>query len=130
MNLFEIASREAFRFTSNKGELTVEQLWQLPLQSKSGFDLDNVAKGINATIKTLAEESFVSSANPTTTVWQMKLDLVKHIIGVKLEELRINKAKVDNAALKAKLTGILEEKQDVELQKLTPEEIRARIAAL
>ena len=37
MNLFEKATRKAFRFPTVKGEITVEQLWQLPL----------LARGIN-----------------------------------------------------------------------------------
>ena len=37
MNLFEKATRKAFRFPTGKGELTIEQLWQLPL----------LARGIN-----------------------------------------------------------------------------------
>ena len=62
MNLFEIATRAKFRFDSLKGALTVEQLWELPLQSRTGVDLDTVAKGINASLKEVAEESFVPTA--------------------------------------------------------------------
>jgi hypothetical protein len=47
-NLFERATRLKLRFSTNKNEITVEDLWELPLQSKTGFDLDNVAKRANA----------------------------------------------------------------------------------
>ena len=47
-NIFELATRKALRFGTERGPVTVEQLWQMPLQSKNLFDLDNVAKACNA----------------------------------------------------------------------------------
>ena len=46
MSIFEQASRLKLRFASVKGELTIEHLWGLPLQSKTSFDLDTVAKAV------------------------------------------------------------------------------------
>lgn len=132
MNLFEIAAREAFRFQSSKGLITTEQLWDLPLQSKSGFDLDSVAKGINAQIKTMAEESFVPTVrtNPLRAVLEQQLEIIKHIIGVKHAEAE---AKVQAASRKAereKLLAMLEKKQDAALEGMSVEDIKARLAAL
>lgn len=48
-DIFEIASRRKYRFPSAIGELTVEQLWDLPLTDpKRGATLDNVAKADRA----------------------------------------------------------------------------------
>ena len=81
MNLFEIASRKAYRFASLKGELTVEQLWQLPLTSRGGTDLDTLAKGIFKDLKATEEESFVSvNTNPRRGDLENKLEIIKHII--------------------------------------------------
>ena len=62
-NIFETATRKALRFGTERGPVTVEQLWQMPLQSKNLFDLDNVAKSCNAKVKSFAEESFVTTAS-------------------------------------------------------------------
>ncbi len=43
-SMFEYATRHKLRFTSSKGELTVEQLWDAPLLSGDGFNLNNIAK--------------------------------------------------------------------------------------
>jgi hypothetical protein len=51
MNIFEQATRRAIRFESAKGDLSVEQLWDLPLQSRNQFDLDTVAKTVNRQLK-------------------------------------------------------------------------------
>ena len=46
MNLFEIASRKKLRIPTTKGDLTVEQLWDLPLKS-TGLSLDKIAIDLN-----------------------------------------------------------------------------------
>lgn len=131
-SLFEQASRKAFRYPSSKGALTTEQLWDLPLTARTGcVDLDTVAKTLNTELKTVAEESFVSTKPaPVKALLVDKLDVVKHVIAVKLAEAA---AASDAAARKAereKLMGILADKTDDALKALTPEQIRARIAEL
>ena len=75
-NLFLQATREKFRFESPKGDLSVEQLWDLPLTSRTGFDLDTVAKTVNADLKASNEESFVNvNNNPAVSRLQAKLVL-------------------------------------------------------
>lgn len=129
-NIFERATRQAFRYQSSKGELTTEQLWDLPLQSKTGFDLDNVAKAINRDIKVLTEESFVQTATPAASEAQIKLEVVKHVIATKIAENAAAATKAQNAAMKAQLVSILEQKQSQELLSLTPEQLKAKIDAL
>lgn len=131
MNLFEYATRNAIRFTSAKGALTTEQLWDLPLQSKTNFDLDNVAKAANAELKALTDDSFVATAEkPGKEQATVRLAIVKHIIAVRLAE---NEAARNAAARKAereKLLGILSEKQDEALKNLDVSEIQKRLAEL
>lgn len=130
MNIFEQATRQQFRFQSIKGLLTTEDLWQLPLQSKSGFDLDTVAKTINKMLKETAEESFVTSVSSANTALSLALDVVKHVIAVKMEENAASRSRVERAAERQKLLEILEKKQDAALHELTPAQIAERLAAL
>lgn len=131
MNNFEQASRQKLRFSTNKGDLTVEQLWDLPLQSKTQFDLDTVAKNVNNALKGATEESFVNTTtNPAKARLELMMDVVKHIIAARLAE---NEAVRDAMARKnerEKLLGILADKQDEALKSLTPEQIKERLAAL
>lgn len=129
MNLFEMATRQAWRFPSTKGHLTVEQVWQLPLQSRDGFDLDSVAKSINATVKQAAEESFVTPAKADDTA-RNQLDLVRHIIAVKMAERDAAKASVLVAEQRRKIVDALERAESKELEGKSPEELRAALAAL
>ena len=130
MNIFEQATRRAIRFESAKGDLSVEQLWDLPLQSRNQFDLDTVAKTVNRQLNAVTEESFVSvRENPAKETLSLKLEIVKHIISVKLQEAEEARNR-DKASEKEKLLRLLDEKQNEALRALTPEEIQERLKAL
>lgn len=131
MNIFEQATRRAIRFESAKGDLSVEQLWDLPLQSRNQFDLDTVAKTVNRQLNAVTEESFVSvRENPAKETLSLKLELVKHIISVKLQEAEEARNRANKASEKEKLLRLLDEKQNEALRSLTPEEIQERLKAL
>ena len=131
MNIFEQATRRAIRFESAKGDLSVEQLWDLPLQSRNQFDLDTVAKMVNRQLNAVTEESFVSvRENPAKETLSLKLELVKHIISVKLQEAEEARNRANKASEKEKLLRLLDEKQNEALRALTPEEIQERLKAL
>ena len=131
MNIFEQATRRAIRFESAKGDLSVEQLWDLPLQSRNQFDLDTIAKTVNRQLNAVTEESFVSvRENPAKETLSLKLELVKHIISVKLQEAEEARNRANKASEKEKLLRLLDEKQNEALRSLTPEEIQERLKAL
>jgi hypothetical protein len=131
MNIFEQATRRAIRFESAKGDLSVEQLWDLPLQSRNQFDLDTIAKTVNRQLNAVTEESFVSvRENPAKETLSLKLELVKHTISVKLQEAEEARNRANKASEKEKLLRLLDEKQNEALRALTPEEIQERLKAL
>lgn len=131
MNIFEQATRQKIRFPSAKGELTTEQLWELPLTSKTGFDLDTVAREVNRDLKETAEESFVSTrANPARAQLELKLELVKHVIAVKITEAESREQAAARAQERQRLQEILNKKQDAALEGLSVEEIQKRLIEL
>ena len=130
-NLFLQATREKFRFESPKGDLSVEQLWDLPLTSRTGFDLDTVAKTVNADLKASNEESFVNvNNNPAVSRLQAKLEVVKAIIEVKLAQAEATKKHAEKVAERQRLMEVLHSKKDQELQGLSVEEIERRLSLL
>ncbi len=131
MNIFEKATRIGLRFPSPKGALSVEDLWQLPLQSKSGPDLDTIARTANSSLRAVSEESFVSTrTDPKKPMYELQLEIVKHIIAVKQAENAEAAAKVDKAQKRAKLIEVLARKQDAALEQLSPEELAKQIDEL
>ncbi len=83
-NILLIALSSGFRFLSVKGQVTTEDLFNIPLTSATGFSLDMIAKGVNQTLKALGEESFVAQGdNAERTRLQNMLDTVKFVIDYK-----------------------------------------------
>jgi hypothetical protein len=128
VTIFEKATREKFRYPSTKGLLTTEQLWELPLTAKSGFSLDDVAKTVNAELKAIDTESFVATeTNPAKATLETKLEVVKHVIAIRLAEDQAAKAAAAKKLEKEKLLAVLGRKQDAVLENLTEAELLARI---
>ena len=131
MNIFEQASKQKFRFSTVRGEVTVEQLWDIPLTSNSGFDLDTIAKGVNTQLKAETEESFVATkSNPSKAKFEAMLELVKHVISAKLQQKEEASNRVKKAEERAKLIEVLERKQNANLENLDETEILKRIEQL
>ena len=130
-NLFFNAAVKQYRFETKIGQLTTEQLFQLPLESRSNDDLNTLAKTINRSIKAFAEEDFVNSArNPAKEDLENKLEIVKAVIEYKQAQ---NAAKVNaqqTAERKRQLTDLLAQKQTEKLAGLSEEEIAAELKKL
>lgn len=131
-NIFERATRKKFRFPSTKGDLTVEQLWDLPLTSRmAGFDLDTIARGINTALKSVTEESFVQiKPDPRKADLETSLEIVKHIIAVKLKAQEDTKLAMERAEKRRKLIEALGAKEGEELQKMSKEDIIKQLGEL
>jgi len=131
INIFEYAARHKIRFASPRGELSVEQLWDVPLRSKDDFNLNTVAKATNKALKDATEESFVETNRTALHVrLEVALDLVKHVIETKINDEETAKKRADNKLEREKLLAILAEKQAGKLSALTEEEVKKRIEAL
>lgn len=132
MNIFEAATRKALRFATDRGPVTVEQLWQMPLQSKNSFDLDNVAKAANAKLKGFAEESFVTTTNnnPAKAEAELALEVVKHIIAVKVAEAAEAAKAIEKSQTRQKILSVMAEKQDEALKSMSMDELKKQLDAL
>lgn len=114
-----------------RGELTVEQLWDVPLRSRDDFNLNTVAKAANKALKEVSEESFVETTKTEAhTRLEMAMEVVKFVIDTKRAEEETAKKRAENKLEKEKLLGILAEKQAGKLSELSEKELQKRIAAL
>lgn len=130
--IYKFAAQNNLRFPSKRGELTVEQLFQLPLKSQSGCDLDTIAKSINAQLKSATEESFVedTSADPRKHALTVSLEIVKDVIATKQAENRANVARVTRAMDRKKILDAIAAKKDAQLTQASLEELEQKLAAL
>ena len=77
--MFEKAARLKLRFSTDRGQLSVEDLWDLPL-SGNGLNLDKITMALSRQLKEESTESFVLKASRSTDMLQLRFDLAKHII--------------------------------------------------
>jgi len=122
--MFEKAARLKLRFnTYGSGLCTAEDLWDLPLASASlgSLSLDNIAKALNKAVKEGAEESFVAAKSAKDSVLELKFNIVKRVIEVKMAELEASKKAADNKAQKEKILRVMAAKQDASLEEQSME---------
>ena len=123
-DLFLIASRQKFKFNSTKGLLSVEDLWDLPLQSQTGkASLDEIARELHNKLKEDTEISFVTPKSSDTTV-QQKFDIVKFIIDTRIAEREAAVNERARADRRAKLMEVIERKENDILNNMNIEDLK------
>lgn len=128
--MFEIASRKKLRVKTSIGELTVEQLWDLPLTSTRGVNLDDIAIRLSQEI-TKQQLSFVSdNAKKEDADLKVLFDIVIHIIEVRKNEVKAAQEKASNLSMLKMLKELRAEKQTESLKSLSQEELDKKIAEL
>jgi hypothetical protein len=128
--MFEQASRRKLRFESPIGALTIEDLWDLPLSSPTSKrpSLDSIAIGLHRQTKDATDAiSFVTPAetNAAADELQMKFDLVRHIIAVRVQERDALKAAADRREKKQRILELIAQKEDEALGQRSIDELRA-----
>ena len=122
--MFEVAVRNKFRFPF-KGVISVEDLWDLSVQQ-----LDGIFKTLKSQEKKAQEESLLDTRTPEDEILTAKIDIIRYIVNVKLDEAKQAEHAKENRDQKQKILGILAEKQDADLRNKTPEELQAMLNQL
>jgi hypothetical protein len=130
--MYKFAVQNKLRFPSLRGELTIEQLFDLPLKAASGFDLDNVARTINSELKEIGDESFVENTNnsPRKKTLEKSLELVKDVIKTRQEENSARLNKLKKTEERKKILDAMAAKKEQQLSQASLEELEAKLAAL
>lgn len=128
--MFEKAARLKLRFDTVKGLLSVEDLWDLPLTSLRGTNLDDIARSLHSKLKNSDDVSFVVKERKSDETVQLAFDVVKHIIDVKLVERDAAMIQVANKEKKQQLMALIDQKQNEALGALSVDELRKMVEAL
>ena len=122
--MFEIATREKMRFPF-KGVISVEELWDLDVKS-----LDAIFKTLSSQLKESKEESLLDVKSKQDCELENKIEIIKYIVSVKLEESIQRALAKEKKEQKQKLLEILSEKENESLMNMSLEEIKKKIAEL
>ena len=128
--IFERSVKEKVRFNTDIGSLLPEDLFDLPLTGDTAVNLDDLAKSLNREVKASAEESFVKKATRTNSTLKLKLDIVKRVIEIKLEDTERRENAAATRARKTRLTELLAQKRDAKDADLSEDEILKLIEEL
>lgn len=128
LNLFEVASRSKFRFETKRGEITAEQLWDIALTGNDSVDA--IAINLNDALQKSSTKSFVTTSNPTDKETQLKLELVKHVILVRLAEAAARTEKAEKASKRKALREAIAEEENKALVSGSLDEMKKRLAEL
>ncbi len=129
--MFEVATRKKLRLGTDKGDITIEDVWDLPLTSSNNRpNLDDIARGLHRQLKNDDNVSFGVKDRKSNPDIQLKFDLVKHIIDVKLAENESAAKERANKEQKQKILAIVAEKQDEGLKNMSVEDLLKMIDAL
>lgn len=131
-SVFDTLTRQKLRFDTPQGQITSEDLWDLQLTSTKGrANLDDIARALNKQLKASGDDvSFVTSPAKTDATVQIRFDIVKHVIDVKLAENAAARAKQESSEKKQFIMGILAQKKNDELMGKTPAELEAMLSSM
>lgn len=122
--MFEVATRSKMRFPF-RGLISVEDMWDL--QPK---DLDSIFKTLNSQLKKVKEESLLDVKTKQDQELDMKIEIVKYIVKIKLEEEQKRLKAKEQKEKKQKIMEIMSQKQDQDLQSKSPEELQKMLDEL
>lgn len=124
MNLFEVATRANYQFPF-RGMINVIDLWDLSLTN-----LDSVFKSLNAEVKKFEEESLLHTKSKEDEEISNKIEIVKYIVNVKLNEKKKRENDIKNAETRQKLLEIKAKRQNAALENMSDEELDKALAEL
>lgn len=122
--LFINATRNNYQFPF-RGMINVIDLWDLSLTN-----LDSVFKTLNAEVKKSEEESLLNSKSKEDEEISNKIEIVKHIVSVKLDEKKKREDAKKNAEMRQRLLEIKAKRQDAALENMSDEDLDKALAEL
>lgn len=122
--LFINATRNNYQFPF-RGMINVIDLWDLSLTN-----LDLVFKTLNAEVKKSEEESLLNTKSKEDEEISNKIEIVKYIVGVKLDEKKKREDAKKNAEMRQRLLEIKAKRQDAALENMSDEDLDKALAEL
>lgn len=122
--LFINATRNNYQFPF-RGMINVIDLWDLSL-----INLDSVFKTLNAEAKKSEEESLLNTKSKEDEEISNKIEIVKYIVSVNLDEKKKREDAKKNAEMRQRLLEIKAKRQDAALENMSDEDLDKALAEL
>lgn len=116
--MYKEASRIDLKISSTKGNLNVNDLWNLTLQQ-----LNVIAKDLKKQLKETAEEDFLDEKSKEDAILSLRFKIVLDVLETKKKEKKEAEEKANKKAELNKILELIEKKQDESLSNLPLEEL-------
>jgi len=126
MNIYKEAAKKKIRFTTKKGLLTVEDLFDLPMTTTvaTRVSLNDIGVEIAKALKNYEVLDFIESKkDPAQELLKLKLEIIKDIIQDKKEERDKAKKEAEKKRQKELVMELIEKKKMSELENKSLEEL-------
>ncbi len=120
MDIYKKANQIKLRFATNKGLLSVEQLYDLSLK-----DLDTLA--VSLKVESTPRESFLVETSAQNEIAQLSFDIALDVLQTKMKEQKEAREALETKRKKDKILDIIARKQDASLENMSIEELTAMI---
>ena len=109
-------------FPSSKGNLTVNQLYQLPLRSSRGLDLNTLAGEYDAESNADSKD-YIGSKTKRSSVAELRFKVVMDVIEYKKNQRKAIQEEMKLKEHRAKIKEIIEKRKLKDLEELPLEEL-------
>lgn len=118
MSYYKQGTREKLRFSTKKGELSIENLWDLGLET-----LNDIAVDLYNQYESSGKKSFLVNRSEKDKIIKLKLDVILDILNTKKEEAEQRRTEKERKEHNQKIDELIERKKQGELEGKTVEEL-------
>lgn len=122
MENYKELTRLKTRFTTIKGVLSVEQLWDL-----SVTELDNLAVSLEEQYKNSKGKSFLDKKTTKDKTLKLQFDVVLDILNTKVDEAEALRDAKEIKEHNEKINSLIKQKMDGKLAEMSIEELEAQL---
>jgi len=120
--MYKQASKIRLRIDTNKGNLTIEQLWDLSLT-----ELDTLAVSLEQAYKASKGKSFLAKKTTKDRVIKLQFDITLDVLATKMEEAEVRATAAEKKEHNQNILGLIKKKKESELENLTIEELESQL---
>ena len=121
---FVKASKLKLRFKSGNGNVSVEDLWDLPLEN-----VDAMAIGYSKELDDSSSLSFIKPKRANTAL-ALKFEITKFVIETRVAEAEARKTATEKAAKRTQIRELMEKKQLTAMEGKSLEELQKELDLL
>lgn len=119
--MYKQASKQKLRIETERGPLSVEQLWDLPLAV-----LDRTAQALNDLYKKSGKKSYLVSSSRKDKTLKLKFDIVLDVLTTKVDDNAAIRDKDADKQHNAKIDALIAQKQDDMLKEMSIEDLEKK----